>query len=113
MENELMQLNKQVPDLMKSVSTGLVPQELRSYVGPALDEFKNEMATELGMDDYAYVDKGDLPSRLNGQVGGEMTKKMISFAESVLAWNYKNRVLLDGNEKSNQELPAGHSSFNT
>lgn len=77
-------------DLMKiTASTGLVP-----YVKPALDEFKNEMAAELGMPDYAYIDKGELPSRQNGKVGGGMTKKMVAFAEAVLAWNYKNRNLL-------------------
>ena len=42
------------------------------------------------------MDKGELPSRMNGNVGGGMTKKMVAFAEAVLAWNYKNRLLLKG-----------------
>ena len=83
-----------LPDLMKATSaTGLVPKELQQYVHPALEEFKNEMAAELGLPDYANIDKGELPSRQNGKVGGGMTKKMVAFAEAVLAWNYKNKIL--------------------
>ncbi|TYO95395.1 small acid-soluble spore protein alpha/beta type [Desulfallas thermosapovorans DSM 6562] len=94
--NSLMTLEHVLPDLMsKTAATGLVPRELQAYVAPALEEFRNEMASELGMDDYAHIDKGELPSRLNGKVGGGMTKKMVSFAEAVLAWNYKNRTLLN------------------
>ncbi len=89
-------LENSLPELMsKTATTGLVPRDLQAYVAPALEEFRNEMALELGMDDYAYIDKGELPSRLNGKVGGGMTKKMVTFAEAVLAWNYKNRILLD------------------
>ncbi len=92
----LMTLENSLPELMsKTAATGLVPRELQAYVAPALEEFRNEMASELGMDDYAYIDKGELPSRLNGKVGGGMTRKMVSFAEAVLAWNYKNRILLN------------------
>nr|WP_052544002.1 alpha/beta-type small acid-soluble spore protein [Desulfoscipio gibsoniae] len=96
MAKDLMALDKALPELMsKTAATGLVPRELQAYVAPALEEFRNEMATELGMDNYAYIDKGELPSRLNGKVGGGMTKKMVSFAEAVLAWNYKNRTMLN------------------
>ncbi len=94
MENDLMVIKQEAPDLIKNISTGMIPKELKPYVGPALQEFKNEMAAELGLSDYEYMDKGDLPSRLNGNVGGNMTNKMIKFAEAVLAWNYKNRLLL-------------------
>ncbi|WP_051273700.1 alpha/beta-type small acid-soluble spore protein [Desulfotruncus alcoholivorax] len=83
-------------------ATGLVPGELQQYVYPALEEFKNEMAAELGMPDYANIDKGELPSRQNGKVGGGMTKKMVAFAEAVLAWNYKNRMLQD--QRNNVQL---------
>ncbi len=82
--------------LKKVTSTGLVPQELRPYVKPALAEFRNEMAAELGISDYDSIDKGDLPSRVNGQVGGGMTKKMVAFAEAVLAWYYRHRMLNAG-----------------
>lgn len=100
MDNNLPALTKDnLPDLIKSVSHDLIPKELRSYVLPALEEFKNEMAEEIGIENYDLIDKGELPSRLNGKVGGSMTQKMVLFAEAVLAWNYKKKLAL-GNEHS-------------
>lgn len=52
--------------------------------GTALDRFKVEVATELGIANYADIDKGQLTSRQNGYVGGNMTKKMVAFAEQAL-----------------------------
>lgn len=51
----------------------------------ALTQLRNETAAELGIQNYAQQYKGDLPSRVNGSVGGYMTKKMIALAESQLA----------------------------
>ncbi|MCL5780287.1 MAG: alpha/beta-type small acid-soluble spore protein [Firmicutes bacterium] len=51
----------------------------------ALDQMKYEIASELGLSNYAQIDKGSLPSRVNGYVGGNMTKKMVAFAEQALA----------------------------
>ncbi len=100
MENNLPVLTKDnLPDLIKSVSHNIIPKELRSYVLPALKEFKNEMAEEIGIENYDLIDKGELPSRLNGNVGGSMTKKMVLFAEAVLAWNYKKKLAI-GNEQT-------------
>jgi len=93
---DLTVIEQDAPDLIKHISTGLIPKELQSYVAPALEEFRNEMAAELGLDDYENIDKGNLPSRMNGNVGGNMTSKMVKFAEAVLAWNYKNRLMLKG-----------------
>jgi len=45
----------------------------------ALDNFKFEVATELGV-----TLGGDRPSRENGRVGGEMTKRMVQLAEQQL-----------------------------
>ena len=50
----------------------------------ALNQLKNETASELGIANYAQQYKGDLPSRVNGSVGGYMVKKMIALAESQL-----------------------------
>jgi small acid-soluble spore protein A (major alpha-type SASP) len=50
----------------------------------ALEQLKNETASELGISNYAQQYKGDLPSRVNGSVGGYMVKKMIALAESQL-----------------------------
>ncbi|MCR3922941.1 MAG: alpha/beta-type small acid-soluble spore protein [Firmicutes bacterium] len=49
----------------------------------ALNQFKNEIASELGLDYNG--DKGNLTSRQNGYVGGLMVRKMIAQAESQLA----------------------------
>ena len=43
----------------------------------ALDKFKMEVATELGISNYDQIDKGQLSSRQNGYVGGNMTKKWL------------------------------------
>jgi hypothetical protein len=47
----------------------------------AMDQLKQETASELGIANYNTVDKGNLTSRENGYVGGYMTKKLVSFAE--------------------------------
>ncbi|GLC29310.1 alpha/beta-type small acid-soluble spore protein [Clostridium omnivorum] len=49
-----------------------------------LDKFKVEVASELGINDYESIDKGNLTSRENGSVGGEMVKRMIADYESKL-----------------------------
>ncbi len=46
----------------------------------ALDNFKYEIATEMGV-----TLGGDRTSRENGRVGGEMTKRMIQLAEQQLS----------------------------
>jgi small acid-soluble spore protein A (major alpha-type SASP) len=51
----------------------------------ALEQLKLETASELGIANYAQTYKGDLPSRVNGSVGGYMTKKLVALAESQLA----------------------------
>ncbi|HEX3015763.1 MAG TPA: alpha/beta-type small acid-soluble spore protein [Desulfobacteria bacterium] len=47
--------------------------------GKALDNFKYEIASEFGI-----TLGGDRPSRENGRVGGEMTKRMVQLAERQL-----------------------------
>lgn len=49
-----------------------------------LDVFKEEVAKEIGLPDYDKQDKGNLTSRENGSVGGEMVKRMIADYESKL-----------------------------
>lgn len=51
----------------------------------ALDKMKFEIANELGITNYAQVDKGQLTSRQNGYVGGYMTRKLVQFAEQQMA----------------------------
>lgn len=61
-------------------SNDLVVSQARA----ALEQLKLETASELGIPNYAQQYKGDLPSRVNGSVGGYMVKKMIALAESQL-----------------------------
>ncbi|NLJ99601.1 MAG: alpha/beta-type small acid-soluble spore protein [Tissierellia bacterium] len=47
----------------------------------ALEQMKLEIASELGMSNYNTMDKGNLPSRQNGYVGGTMTKRLVEMAQ--------------------------------
>ena len=51
----------------------------------ALDEFKYEIAHELGLQGVDDGYWGDLPARQCGAVGGHMVRKMIEIAEQQLA----------------------------
>lgn len=42
-----------------------------------LNKFKLEIASQLGIDNYDQIDKGNLTSRQNGSIGGEMVKRMV------------------------------------
>ena len=70
----------------------LIAKELQQYIEPALNQFKVELAAELGIPDYDKIDKGELSSRNNGKVGGNMTKRMVNFAQAVLAFNYRSQI---------------------
>ncbi|MBZ4649245.1 alpha/beta-type small acid-soluble spore protein [Thermosipho sp. (in: thermotogales)] len=52
-----------------------------------LDKLKIETASELGITNYDQIDKGQLSSRDNGRVGGNMVRKMIEAYEQ----RYKNQ----------------------
>jgi len=49
-----------------------------------LNRFKTEVASEIGLQNYESVDKGNLSSRQNGSVGGEMVKRMVESYEKGL-----------------------------
>ncbi|MCL6638878.1 MAG: alpha/beta-type small acid-soluble spore protein [Firmicutes bacterium] len=51
----------------------------------AMEDFKWETAAELGIQVPASGYMGDLPSRMNGAIGGNMVKKMIAAYENSLA----------------------------
>jgi small acid-soluble spore protein B (major beta-type SASP) len=55
-------------------------QRLVPLAESALDQMKYEIASEFGV-----VLGGDTTSRENGSVGGEMTKRMVAFAEGQMA----------------------------
>lgn len=58
----------------------LIPQAAQ-----ALEAFKWETASELGIQVPQGGYMGDLPSRVNGAIGGNMVKKMIAAYEQSLA----------------------------
>jgi len=51
----------------------------------AMEQFKWETARELGIQVPQGGYMGDLPSRVNGSIGGNMVKKMIAAYEQSLA----------------------------
>lgn len=51
----------------------------------ALNQMKLEIANELGVANYDNIDKGNLPSRTNGYVGGYMVKRLVESAQHQLA----------------------------
>jgi hypothetical protein len=59
-------------------------QPVKQGAESALNRFKMEVASEIGLANYDQIDKGNLTSRQNGYVGGNMTKKMVAFAEQAL-----------------------------
>lgn len=51
----------------------------------ALNQLKLEIANELGISNYEDIDKGNLPSRVNGYVGGYMVKRLVESAQKQLS----------------------------
>ena len=51
----------------------------------ALNQMKLEIANELGLNNYANIDKGNLTARQNGYVGGYMTKRLVEMAQNQLS----------------------------
>ena len=67
----------------------------------ANNRFKMEVANELGIPDYENMDKGNLSSRENGYVGGNMTKKMVAYAEQAMSQGQNGAV----NNSAKTQLP--------
>ena len=55
-----------------SYNRNLVPEAKQG-----LNRLKNEVASEVGLQNYENINKGDLTSKQNGSVGGEMVKRMV------------------------------------
>lgn len=49
-----------------------------------LSQFKLEVASGIGISNYEGIDKGNLTSRQNGSIGGEMVKRMVEEYERTL-----------------------------
>ncbi|MDD4334422.1 MAG: alpha/beta-type small acid-soluble spore protein [Desulfotomaculaceae bacterium] len=68
-----------------------MPRNSNSTVVPgvsnAINQMKFEIANELGFTNYDQIDKGSLPSRVNGYVGGNITKRLVALGQAALANN--------------------------
>lgn len=53
--------------------------------GAALDQFKFQVAQQIGVQVPPDGYWGDVPARVNGAVGGQMVRRMIQLAEQQLA----------------------------
>jgi hypothetical protein len=52
----------------------------------ALDRLKTEVAAELGIPEYVTMGyKGDVPSRINGKIGGNMVRRIVQAYEQSVA----------------------------
>jgi hypothetical protein len=68
----------------------------------ALEQMKIEIANELGIPNYDKINKGDLPARVHGKIGGNMVRRMISNYETLMS-NPDNVALI---HQSNQVADA-------
>lgn len=69
----------------------------------ALDKMKMEIATELGIPNYDSIDKGNLPARVHGKIGGNMVKRMISSYEAMMS-DPNNHLMEQSNPVSDAQL---------
>ncbi|MDO9535748.1 MAG: alpha/beta-type small acid-soluble spore protein [Bacillota bacterium] len=70
----------------------------------ALEKFKYEIANEIGLANYAGIDKGELTSRQNGYVGGYMVRKMIQQVENQMAGGAQNAQVVNQPAQGNTQL---------
>ncbi|MEG3071194.1 MAG: alpha/beta-type small acid-soluble spore protein [Peptococcaceae bacterium] len=86
-----------------------MPRNTNSTVIPgvsnALDQMKFEVANELGFTNYEQIDKGSLPSRVNGYVGGNITKRLVALGQAALANN--TEAAINATSQVNLETPIG------
>lgn len=78
----------------------------------AMKQFKTEVAKELGINDYENMDKGNLSSRENGYVGGNMTRKMVSFAEQDMANSMNNVNTVDNSARNSTQNNTQNNNQN-
>lgn len=67
-----------------------------------LEKMKLEVATDLGIPNYDQLNKGDLPARIHGKIGGNMVRRMITNYEALMS-NPQNEELV---HQSNQIADA-------
>jgi hypothetical protein len=79
-----------------------------------MDQLKMEVATELGIPNYDTIDKGDIPARVHGKIGGNMVRKLIEYAETHMVMDGQNAMneiaAMDGPNKRDIETVARYQS---
>lgn len=85
---------------------------------PGLERLKQEVAQELGVQNYTgYL--GDVPSRVNGAVGGNMVRRMIAAAEQALIEQASGHVqqgfrqALQGGSPQTSSFPQPQQGFSS
>lgn len=82
-------------------------KNLNPLAKAGLDNMKQEVASELGIENYNQIDKGELSSRANGYVGGNMVKKMIQMAEDMMSQNPNIQQEITNNPNADLETSQG------
>ena len=59
----------------------------------ALNQLKLEIASELGIENYDEIDKGALPARVHGAIGGSLNKALSVIKSMPMIWNKSWKVL--------------------
>ena len=78
--------------------------EIKQAMTP-LERMKIEVASELGIPNYDKLNKGDLPARVHGKIGGNMVRRMIT--------NYKALMSNPANEQLvHQSNPIADAQLN-
>jgi hypothetical protein len=60
-----------------------------------MEQLKLEIAAELGYANYNELDKGALPARVHGMIGGAVTKRLIEMGQMYLAGQDPSQSNLD------------------
>lgn len=68
-----------------------------------MQQLKLEVANELGIANYDQIDKGDLPARVHGKIGGTMVRKMIEYAEAAMKADAQALASVQGQRGANEE----------
>lgn len=70
----------------------------------ALQKMKMEIATELGVPDYDKIDKGMLPARVHGKIGGNMVRRMVSEYERIMSDPANANMINQSNQVADAQL---------
>lgn len=58
-----------------------------------LEKMKLEIAEELGVPNYDKINKGDLPARVHGKIGGNMVRRMIANYQMLMSNSQNDKLI--------------------